>query len=139
MVWVQLLRNYPIPTSLPTKGRGFFIFIFLVVGFLERGKRIFSRITRVFYQNFSTLSLFFPIFLSFSPYFFPKNERVFIEDEENGGLARCNMLHLSQDDMLSIQYISLGIFFSLFVPSSFTIFFGVNEIKNCFKRKPRGG
>ena len=134
-----VIKKLPHPYQLTHKGKRLFYFIFLVVGFLERGKRIFSRITRVFSQNFSTLSLFFPIFLSFSPYFFPKNERVFIEDEENGGLARCNMLHLSQDDMLSIQYISLGIFFSFIVPSSFTIFFGVSEIKNCFKRKPGGG
>ena len=123
------------PYQLTHKGKR----LFFGGRFPREGEKNFFRITRVFFLEFfhsfsisSYSSLFFSLF-------FLKNEGVFIEDEKNGGLARCNMLHLSQDDMLSIQYISLGIFFSFIVPSSFTIFFGVSEIKNCFKRKPGGG
>ena len=111
---------------------------FFCGGFPREGEKNFFRISWTFFlEFFHSFSIFSYSSLFFS-LFFLKNAGVFIEDEENGGLARCNMLHLSQDDMLSIQYISLGIFFSFIVPSPFTIFFGVNEIKNCFKRKPRG-
>ena len=130
-----VIKKLTHPYQLTHKGKR----LFFGGGFPREGEKNFFRITRVFFlEFFHSFSIFSYSSLFFS-LFFLKNEGVFIEDEENGGLARCNMLHLSQDDMLSIQYISLGIFFSFIVPSSFTIFFGVNEIKNCFKRKPRGG
>ena len=44
MRWVLLLRNYSIPTNLPTKIEE--AFFFLVVGFLERERE------RIFFQNF---------------------------------------------------------------------------------------
>ena len=134
-----VIKKLPHPYQLTHKGKRLFYFYFFGGGFPREGEKNFFRIARVFFlEFFHSFSIFSYSSLFLSLFFF-KNEGVFIEDEENGGLARCNMLHLSQDDMLSIQYISLGIFFSFIVPSSFTIFFGVSEIKNCFKRKPGGG
>ena len=67
MRWVLLLRNYSIPTNLPTKIEEAFFFWWWVSQRereREREREFFFRISKRFSHNFSTLFPFFPLFLS---------------------------------------------------------------------------
>ena len=95
MGWVYLLRNYPIPTSLPTKITSETRWGFFVVGLRERerdffwiSRAIFSRIFSLFSNFPHFFSPYFSIFHSLKvPYFSQKMRGMW----KMGGLLRCKL------------------------------------------------